>query len=100
DNVSKLNVYVMSLGDKAADKSLELVKGLRNAGISCDFDYSDGSLKSKLNEANKLGARFAIIIGDDEINKGKLIVKFMQESKQEEVEFANVVGFIKNIVKE
>ncbi|MDD5005862.1 MAG: histidine--tRNA ligase [Candidatus Omnitrophica bacterium] len=100
ESSKKLNVYVMSLGDKAADKSLELVKNLRSAGVSCDFDYSDGSLKSKLNEANKLGARFAIIIGDDEINKGKLVVKFMQEGKQEEVEFVNAVGFIKNILKE
>jgi histidyl-tRNA synthetase len=93
--VRKPDAYVISLGDKATDKGLEIVRDLRISGISCDFDYSDGSLKSKLNEANKLGVKFAIIIGDDEINKGKLAVKFMQESRQEEVGFNNIVDFIK-----
>jgi len=94
--VKKPDVYVISLGEKATAKGLELVRELRIAGVSCDFDYSDGSLKSKLNEANKIGVKFAIIIGDDEINKGKLAVKLMQESKQEEVEIDGVVNYIKS----
>jgi histidyl-tRNA synthetase len=102
--VKKPDVYVISLGEKAENKGLELVRELRNSGVSCDFDYSDGSLKSKLNEANKLGVKFAIIIGDDEISKGKLAVKFMQESmpatgtstgRQEEVGINSIVEFIK-----
>lgn len=55
--VKNPDVYLITLGDKATDKGLELLRDLRSAGISSDFDYSDGSLKSKLNEANKLDVK-------------------------------------------
>ncbi|MBL7130411.1 MAG: histidine--tRNA ligase [Candidatus Omnitrophica bacterium] len=95
----QLQVYIITLGQEAANRGLELSRQVRMAGISCDFDYSDGSLKSKLKEANKISAEFVIIIGDDEITKGKAIFRFMKENKQEEVEFLNIVNFTKTLTK-
>jgi len=93
-----LPVYIISLGQKAASIGLDLARQIRASGIRCDFDFSDGSLKSKLKEANKLGAEYVIIMGEDEINKGKLILKYMKENKQEEVEFINIANFLKSKV--
>ena len=90
-------VYVITLGSKAASKGLKLTRQIRKSGISCDFDYSDGSLKSNLKEANKLGAQFVIIIGEDEISKGSVILKYMRENRQEEVEFSKIVENLKTI---
>ncbi|MDD5355910.1 MAG: histidine--tRNA ligase [Candidatus Omnitrophica bacterium] len=91
-----LEVYAIGLGDEPTNKGLAIARDIRAAGISCDFDYSAGSLKSKLNEANKLGAKFVIIIGENELNKGKVTVKFMQSGNQEEVDISGVVDYIKN----
>ncbi|MFH1621574.1 MAG: histidine--tRNA ligase [Candidatus Omnitrophota bacterium] len=90
-----LPVYIISLGQKAASVGLELARKIRASGVRCDFDFSEGSLKSKLKEANKLESEYVIIIGDDEINKGRCTFKYMKENKQEEVEFANLVNHLK-----
>jgi len=91
-----LKVYIITLGDIAVRKSLDLIREIRENGISCDLDYSQGSLKSKLNDANKLGAKFTIIIGEDEINKGRVAVRDMAKSSQVEVEFDKIVDFLRN----
>ncbi len=93
----RLQTYIIPLGQEAAKKGLEFSRSIRKAGISCDFDYSDGSLKSKLKEANKLGAEFVVIIGEDEIGKGRAILKYMRQNKQEEVEFNKIVDYIKTL---
>lgn len=93
----KLSIYIITLGKESTQKGFELLREIRSSGISGDLDYSDGSLKSKLNEANKLGANFVIIIGEDELRKGKVTLKYMKESRQEEIEYTNIVNFLKNI---
>jgi histidyl-tRNA synthetase len=96
-SIGQPQVYIITLGQKATELGFELSKEIRANGVSCDFDYSDSSLKSKLKEANKLGVRFVFIIGDDEIAKGKIVLKFMQENKQEEVGFDNIVNYTKSL---
>lgn len=91
-----LPVYIICLGQRAASTGLELARNIRISGIRCDFDFTEGSLKSKLKEANKLLSEYVIIIGDDEINKGKCILKYMKENKQEDIEFANLVNHLKS----
>jgi len=93
-----LSGYIITLGREATDRGLDMLREIRRAGISCDFNYSDSSLKSKLKEANKLGARFVILIGEDEINKKRVTIRYMEESKQEEIEFEGVVNFLKEAI--
>ncbi|MFC1709615.1 histidine--tRNA ligase [Candidatus Omnitrophota bacterium] len=97
-SAEKLNIYIVTLGEEATSKGLELAKNIRGAGISCDFDYSEGSLKSKLKEANRLGVAFVVIIGGNELDKGKAILKHMKENRQEEIEFGSLINHIKFLI--
>lgn len=82
----KYHLYIASLGDKAVEKSFYIVNELRKKGITCDSDHMEKSLKAQMKYANDKNARYTIIIGDDEISKGKAIIKDMINSTQEEID--------------
>jgi histidyl-tRNA synthetase len=77
--------YLIALGDPARSYSVTLLHQLRAAGICADTDYEDKSLKAAMRRANDLGARFVLIIGDDELKKGTVSLKDMATSQQREV---------------
>ena len=66
----KIDCYLVSLGEKAKEYSVPLLQELRRAGFSSERDYQDRKLKAQFKSAERLGAKFAVIIGEDELNKG------------------------------
>jgi histidyl-tRNA synthetase len=87
----KAMFFIATMGEAAYKKGFEILSGLRKAGIICDIDYQQKSIKAQLRHANKLNARYAIILGDDELEKGRCIVKDMNDSSQREVALDSVV---------
>jgi histidyl-tRNA synthetase len=69
---------------------------LRKNGISSDVLINGTGLKKKLSIVSKNGARFAAIIGEDEIKNKVLTIKDMETGKQEQIFFEKIVDFIKN----
>lgn len=78
-------VYIISLGQEARVGGLKLLDNLRKAGIASDTDYENKSLKGAMRKANDLGARFVLIIGEDELKKNVVTLKDMVSGKQQEV---------------
>jgi histidyl-tRNA synthetase len=77
--------------------SLNVSNRLRAQGISTCMNIGTTSFKSQLKKADKSGASFAIIIGDDEVKKKTVQIKLLRkEMDQQEVLFNNIVDFIKN----
>ena len=74
-------IYIATMGEIAKKKGFELINTLRSdkweKKMSFDMDYEDKSLKAQMREADKLGAKFVLIIGDDEIAKGEVIMRNM-----------------------
>jgi histidyl-tRNA synthetase len=68
---------VAPLGDAARVIAVRLLRDLRRAGIAADMDYAGRSLKAQLRQADKLGARFVCLIGDDEMARGVATIKDM-----------------------
>jgi histidyl-tRNA synthetase len=62
-----------------------MARTLRHNGHSCYIDFSDGSLKSRMRLANKLNAEHVLIIGDDELARGRYSIKCLKDSRQWEV---------------
>jgi histidyl-tRNA synthetase len=91
----RLQVYVVTLGDAAKQKGYEVLRSLRNMGISSDMDYMGKSLNSQLKSADKLKARFAIIIGDDELKNNIAIIRSMDDKTQEQAKFEEIARKIK-----
>lgn len=76
------SVFVAWVGDEALSYSLKLVQSLRKNGISAAMDTKARNLKGQLKYANKLQARYSIVIGEDELKTGELILKNMDTSEQ------------------
>jgi len=81
----ELDVYVAGLGIPALKVVQPLIQSLRDLGLSVETDYLRRSLKAQMREANKLGAKQVIVIGDTEIESGKAVVKDLATGKQTEV---------------
>jgi len=83
-------IFIATVGEKAGEKAFELIDTLRLKGIRVERDYENSSLKSQLRKADRAGVKYTIIIGEDEINKGRAILRDMPASQQEEIEISRI----------
>jgi histidyl-tRNA synthetase len=88
-------LYVAPLGTGAVSKALAIVNKLRSDGIYAECDISARSLKAQMKYADKLGAKYTLIIGDSELESGKAQLKNMEKSEQREIEIDNIFSEIK-----
>ncbi len=78
-------VYLIMLGEEAKIQGLKLLDNLRKNGIACDTDYENKSLKAAMRKANDLGAKYVLMIGEDELRKNAVTLKDMVSGTQKEV---------------
>ncbi len=76
------DVYVATLGPKARRAGLAAARLLRRGGFAVAVDFSDKALKKQLNYADKAGAAFVLIVGDEELASGAYVVKNMGSGEQ------------------
>jgi len=78
-------LFFCSLGKEASEKTLLLTEELRGKGQWVEMNYDEPSLRSQMRKANRIGAKNVIVIGEDELKKGKAVIKDMQSKKETEV---------------
>ncbi len=79
-----IDAVIVPLGEAAAERAQGVLADLRRAGIATDMAFK-GNMKKRLAKADALGARYAVIVGDDEIAKGVASVKNLGAGTQVEV---------------
>lgn len=89
--------FLVSLGMKAKSANLKLAMGLRMAGISCIAELEDKSMKAQMRSANRLDARFALIRGEEELDKKILLCKDMATGEQKEIAEDGLPEFFNSI---
>jgi len=77
-----LDLYIVTMGAPARGTAFAHLCALRRAGLLADTDYEGRSLKAQMRTANKLGARFVTVLGDDELASGTLTLKEMATGEQ------------------
>jgi histidyl-tRNA synthetase len=82
--VERPSVVVVPLGPRAELHSQGIVAGLRREGVAADMAYR-GNMKKRLGRANDAGAAFALIIGDDELERGEAQLKDLASGEQRAV---------------
>lgn len=87
-------LYIAPMGKEARKKALEIVSSLRNNGVYAECDISARSLKAQMKYADKIGAKYTLILGDSELEGGKAQLKNMAESSQEEVDLSQICEII------
>ena len=95
----KVDVFVAQLGDKAKVRALKILKDLRKAKISPAFSLSKDSLGDQLKLADKLGVPFVIILGEEEVLKGRALIRNMKTGTQKEVKFEKLNQELKKLLK-
>jgi histidyl-tRNA synthetase len=92
-----LDVYVAAMGDVARGEGLRLVNRLRVEGVKAEFDHAGRSFKAQFKYADKLGARFVAVLGEDELIKGVVKLKDMAGGTERELPLSDPAGIIKAI---
>ena len=77
--------YVVAMGDAARRAALPLARDLRRAGVPCDLSFVDGGFGKQFKAADRRGARFAVVLGEDEMAKGIVSLKELATGEQIEV---------------
>jgi histidyl-tRNA synthetase len=87
---SKLDVFVAAVGPAGEEPALELLYRLRRAGLQADKDYLGRSLKAQMKYANKNGAAYVVILGEEEIRRRAVTVRNMITGEQKEFSLQEV----------
>ncbi len=85
-------ISVVPLGKDGEDRAAVLAADLRHAGIGVDVAYR-GNLSRRMKRANRVHARFAVIVGEDELNTGEATVRDLDSGNQTSVAFDRLVDF-------
>ena len=93
---SDLDVYLAWLGVKGYEVALRIGRKLRGAGLSVEIPPEDWKLKKSLGLADKLGARYAVILGENEVASGRFTVKRLADASQRELGEAELIEFLRS----
>ena len=92
DDASREGYYVITLGDDAWEPGLGVTADLRAAGEVAEIDYRRRSMKAQMRTANNDGYRWAVIIGEDEVQQGTVTLRDMNSSEQETISQSELVS--------
>ncbi|KGA96500.1 histidyl-tRNA synthetase [Alkalihalobacillus alcalophilus ATCC 27647 = CGMCC 1.3604] len=95
----KLDCYLVTLGEQAKLKSVELLEQLRAAGIKADKDYLDKKMKAQFKAADRLQAAFTAVLGDDELANNIINVKNMETGTQEQIALDELTLYIEKEIQ-
>jgi histidyl-tRNA synthetase len=83
-------IYVASLGPAARKESFLMAQRLRTMGLETEIDYEAPSLKSQMRRADKLGVRYVLILGEEEVSRGEVQLRDMVNKTQTVVPLGSV----------
>ena len=87
---SGCDLYIAPMGENASYEAAAIVADLRAGGISAQTDVVGRSLKAQMKYADKIGAKYTMVLGDDEVAQGKAKIKNMDNGEATEMELADI----------
>ena len=82
---STCDLYVAVMGESASLNSFEIIKAVRSCGLIAETDIVGRGLRAQKKYADKIGAKFSMVLGDNEIEQGKAVIKNMSNGEQTEI---------------
>ena len=86
---TSLDVFFVTLAPEARLTAVKLASALRSEGLACDLDYADRSAKGQFRQADRSGAAYAAILGEDELGRGVCTVRDMASGEERAVPAAD-----------
>ncbi len=94
---SRPDLFIVALGEKATLKAVEIAKDMRDEGFSCLYDLNKRSLRAQMKYADKLNAKFNIVLGENEVEEGIAKLKNMDTGEETEIALSTFVSGYYNI---
>ncbi len=94
----KPDVFIAPMGEKAAEFAFEWGSGLSLKGIRTEIELSGKSLKSMMKRANRLNSKYVLMVGENELEQGNLVLRNMETKQQADIPVDNVVESIKSLL--
>jgi histidyl-tRNA synthetase len=85
-------IFLAALGETAGEQAFALLRELRGRGLAAEMDFLGRSLKAQMSLADRLGAAYAVILGDRELQTGQAQMRRMGTGEQEPVSLANLAA--------
>lgn len=96
-DASAPDLFIVAMGEKATLKAVEICKDMRAEGFSALMDLNQRSVRAQMKYADKIGAKFNIVLGDNEINEGIAKLKNMATGEETEIALETFVSGFYNI---
>lgn len=89
---SRPDLFIVAMGEKATLKAVEIAKDMRDEGFSVVYDLNGRSLRAQMKYADKLGAKFNVVIGDNEVENKVVTLKDMATGESSEINLDTFVN--------
>lgn len=92
-----IDCYLVSLGEEAKDYTVGLLQKLRLAGFSAERDYLDRKIKAQMKAADRLNAKYVVILGEEELQNHVINVKHMETGEQKQLDLEGFIEKFKDL---
>lgn len=90
----KVRIYIAGMDETSRKACFQIASGLRLAGVSAEIDHMNRSLKAQMKYADKLGAEYVAVIGENELSNGELDIKKMSDGSYCTVNFKDIYTYL------
>lgn len=94
-----LDLYIVTLGSRAEREAFPMLQTLRHAGVRADMDFLSRKMKGQMKSADRLGATYTIVLGDNELDEGVAQLKEMSTGKQHEVSLEKITEEVVSLLE-
>ena len=91
------DVYIAWLGDTTIETAMNIAENLRKNDLKVHIDFSSKGMKSHMKKADKLAVKYCVILGEDELNKGVVLLKNFETREQEEIKIEEILEKVKGM---
>ena len=95
---NELDIYIIPMNDEAKGYSSYILNNIRMNGFSCDIDYMSRNIKSNFRQADRLKAKYVIIVGEDEIKTKQLTIKNNNTKEEFKVSEEDIIEFFDEMI--
>ena len=92
------DIFIAALGEAAQAKAFEWICAFDLAGIPTEMDMAGRSLKSQMKQANRMGAKYVLIVGDNELETGEAVLRNMSDKEQLNIPIPNLIDGVQSAI--
>ena len=95
DIEEKFDLFIVTMGEEADRYAVKLLNDLRKNDVKADKDYLNRKIKGQVKQADRLNAKYTIVIGDQELENNSIAIKNMTTGESENIQLDQLINYFK-----